>query len=354
MTRDFLQLTGIRYPIVQAPMLGVTTPEMVAAISEAGGLGSLPVGGLSPEKTEELIRQTRRLTTKPFAVNLFAHTLPPAPDLQPMKEFLDDLAGDLGVEVGAELPARHYTYADQTDVLLKENIRLISFTFGVPDDGTLARFKAAGVVLNGTATSVTEAEFLESRGVDVITVQGIEAGGHRGTFLSEEPLPQIGLMALLPAVVERVSRPVLAAGAISSGKAAYAALVLGAAGVQVGTLFVASHESKAIDAWKQQLQDARDTDTVLTRAFSGRWARGLRNEMQETIEKSGIPIPDYPYQNSLSTALRQEAQKRNDGRFTHLWAGQYPSKAPLEGSAVIFNRLLDELIAVESSPIVLS
>lgn len=347
MTHEFLRLSGVRYPIVQAPMLGVTTPEMVAAVAEAGGLGSLPVGGLSPEKTEELIRQTRKLTSKPFAVNLFAHRIPEMPELQAMREFLDDLAGDLGLAVSAELPARHYTYSDQIEVLVREQIRFVSFTFGVPDDEALNRLHENGAVLNGTATSLKEALYLDEKNVDIITVQGIEAGGHRGSFLEEEPLPQVGLMALLPTVADRIQRPVLAAGAISSGKAACAAMLLGAAGVQVGTLFVGSHESRAIAAWKEQLQRAVDTDTVLTRAFSGRWARGLRNEMQETIEASGIPIPDYPFQNSLSTALRQEAQRRGDGRFTNLWAGQNPFRAPMEPAAAIIRQLVEEMKSLE-------
>jgi len=339
-------LLKIDYPIIQAPMLGVTTPEMVAAISNAGGLGSLSVGGLSPQKTLELINKTKSLTTRPFAVNLFAHDIPPIniPEAGRMLDFLYNLAKDhnLDFEKPDVKALQFYSYKDQIDILINENIPVLSFTFGILDDDSIARLKANNTVLMGTATCVKEAVLLEQKGVDAITAQGIEAGGHRGSFILDEPLPQVGLMALLPQIANKVTLPILASGAINSGRIIKAAFNLGALGVQVGTCFIASDESAAIPSYKKALANTEDTATVLTRTYSGRWARGIKNEFIDLVTNSGIAIPDYPIQNSLTTALRSQAQKQDNNQFTNMWAGQSAAGAQQKSAADIFKQLVSE------------
>lgn len=346
------QLLGIQYPIVQAPMLGVTSPEMVAAVSNLGGLGSLPVGGLSPEKTLELIKKTKLLTDRPFAVNLFAHDIP-AIDIayaEKMAGYLQRLGLDNHLEFApTQIDAlKFHSYTEQIQILLDEQIPIVSFTFGVLTDEIVTTFKARGVVLIGTATCVKEAEFLEQKGMDVITAQGIEAGGHRGTFLTstDQPIPQIGSMSLIPQIVDHVSIPVLASGGIYDGRTIKASLILGAEGVQIGSAFIASQESVAIAAYKATLQNALDTDSVLTRSFSGRWARGLKNqfmvEMDAEVNRSGMTVPDYPIQNSLTAVFRSESQKQNNAQFTNLWAGQSASHAQTKSSGAIFSDLIEQ------------
>ena len=276
---NLTQLLDIQYPIVQAPMLGITTPEMVAAVSNNGGLGSLPVGGLSPEKTLELIRKTKTLTDKPFSVNLFAHDIKPVDTAQAtaMQEYLLKLGARYGLEFENPNPASFtfYSYKDLIDILITEDIKIVSFTFGILSSDTITKLKANSAVLIGTATSVKEAVLLEQAGIDAITAQGIEAGGHRGSFT--EPLPQVGLMALLPQMADAIKVPILASGAINDSRTMKAAFALGASGVQIGTAFITAHESLAIPSYKKRLQIATDTDSQLTNTFSGRWARGITN-----------------------------------------------------------------------------
>ncbi len=343
---ELTSLLKIDYPIVCAPMLGVTTPAMVAAIANAGGLGSLPVGGLSPGKTQTLIQQTKALTRKPFAVNLFAHPMPhiDSEEARKMQAFLEKLCAANGIiyeqqDIDA---LRFYSYMEQTAVLLSEDIPVVSFTFGVLSDEVIKAFKTKGVILNGTATTVREAKLLAEKGIDIITAQGVEAGGHRGTFLEEADYPQIGLMSLLPQIAAAVKGPVLAAGGIHDGNTIRAAFALGAEGVQVGTAFIACNESAAIPAYKKAVQNAADTDAVLTRAFSGRWARGLRNKLMTEVDASGLTIPEYPVQNSLTSLLRARAQQQDNKDFTNLWAGQSANKTEAAPAADIFRRLVSE------------
>lgn len=316
----------ITYPIIQAPMLGVTSPEMVAAVSNEGGLGSLPVGGLSPEVTCQLIQKTKSLTNKPFAVNLFAHSVPSYQDedMMAMRQLLLQLAVKKGYQLDvADLTGfQFYTYHDQLNILIQEKISIVSFTFGCLDTPSIELLKGNGCTLIGTATCVDEALFLQQEGIDMIAVQGIEGGGHRGTFLDDLPLPQVGLFSLLPQIKAAVSLPIIAAGGIYSPQTIRAAFELGANAIQVGTPFIGTDESAAIPSYKNRLKEAKDTDTALTRSFSGRWARGIRNELMTEIELAGISIPPYPFQNSLTVKLRKLAQQADDSDYTNLWAGQ--------------------------------
>ena len=351
---NLTEILKIDYPIVQAPMLGVTTPAMVAAIANNGALGSLPAGGLSPGKTLELVRKTKELTNKPFAVNLFAHT-PEVANIRQvtaMQDFLEKLAGEnkLVYQSQSVDTFHNYTYQEQIETLLAENIPVVSFTFGILDDESINALKANGTILIGTATTVREAKLLDEKGIDIITAQGIEAGGHRGTFLNDDPLPMIGLMALVPQIAKAVSKPILAAGAINDGATIRAAMLLGAKGVQIGTTFIPTEESAAKLSHKRALLNASEIDTVLTRAITGRWARGIRNELIKLVEQSGIEIPGYPTQLNLTSSLRQSAQKQDNKEFSSLWAGQSPSRSKeIKPVAIILAELIAQTEGVDKS-----
>jgi nitronate monooxygenase len=344
-------LLNITYPIVQAPMLGVTTPAMVAAVSNAGALGSLPVGGLSPERTRELIRSTKELTDQPFAVNLFAH--PPATtvnqeEVSGMQDFLAQLCKEHAMPYERQDVSnfRFYYYEDLIDVLLEEKIPVVSFTFGQLSDEVTSALKENHATLIGTATSVAEAKRLAQAGVDVITVQGIEAGGHRGTFLADEPLPQVGLSALLPQIADVTDLPLLATGGIFNGRTMKAAFSLGASGVQVGSVFIPAHESAASQAYKEAVLNSKDTDTILTQAFSGRWARGLKNGFMQLMNAQHISIPYYTIQNQLMAPIRGYAQQQGMTDFIAMWAGQSAGKAVRASTSEIMKGLVQQFKAI--------
>ncbi|PSL43378.1 nitroalkane oxidase [Chitinophaga niastensis] len=337
---------GITYPLIQAPMLGITTPAMVAAISNSGGLGSLPVGGLPPERVTALIREVKGLTQQPFAVNLFTYELPDFNNhkaFNDMQEFLQFLYGANRI-AAAPVAFKEVTlisYRDQLNAVMAAGIKLVSFTFGMPDAAAIALLKEHHTVLIGTATSVAEAEAIQAAGVDMVVAQGIEAGGHRGAFLSGE-LPQVGTMALVPQMVDRVRIPVIAAGGIMDGRGIAAARMLGAAGAQTGSIYLRSHESAAMPSHKAALADITDTDTHLTRAFSGRWARGLHNILMDEVDASGLTISDYPYQAALTQPISKVAKELDNPAFTAMWAGQAAGMAKAWSAADIFAELIRE------------
>jgi nitronate monooxygenase len=340
--KKLTEMLGIQYPVVQAPMLGVTSPEMVAAISNGGGLGSLPLGGLTAELARKLIRQTKELTDKPFAVNLFTYTIPAMgyETAEAMALFLKEICtvNDLAY-VKPDLDQLHFhSFEEQIPVLLEENIPIVSFTFGYPGDTAIAAFKSRGISLIGTVTSVEEAVLLAGKGIDMLTVQGIEAGGHRGSFLGET-VPMTGLFTLLPQIAEVVSTPLLAAGGIYDQRTIAAAHQLGASGVQIGSLFIAADESLASDLYKTSIIQASETGTLLTRAVTGRWMRALRNKLIDLVESSGQVIPEYPIQGSLTAPIRSLAQANAD--FLPMLAGQACSRAVKLPAAEILRKLVD-------------
>ncbi|HEY9257115.1 nitronate monooxygenase family protein [Chitinophaga sp.] len=337
---------GITYPLIQAPMLGITTPAMVAAVSNSGGLGSLPVGGLPPEKVTALIREVKGLTQQPFAVNLFTYEPASWHDrkvFDDMQEFLQFLCGANGLAAPPvnfdEVP--FYSWRSQLPALIAAGVKYVSFTFGMPDAEGFALLKEHKIWLMGTATSVEEAVALKAAGADAIIAQGIEAGGHRGSFLPGE-LPKIGTLALVPSVIDRVRIPVIAAGGIMDGRGVAAAKMLGAAAVQTGSIYLRANESAATPAHKAALAGITDTDTLLTRAFSGRWARGVRNTLITEVEASGLPISGYPYQDALTQPIRKVARELDNPAFINMWAGQAAGKARAWSTADIFAELVRE------------
>jgi nitronate monooxygenase len=317
-------LTGTRYPIVQAPMAGgLTTPELVAAVSEAGALGSIGAAVLSPDELRSAIQAVRQLTGQPFAVNLFAPL--PRPDfdraaIEAMNGVLARMRDELGLPPPAALPAPPtYTFADQLAVVAEERVPIFSFTFGLPP---LEQVKEAGCVVLGTATTAAEAEELVAHGVDVVVVQGFEAGGHRGTFRASFERSLVGGLALLPQVVDRVTVPVIYAGGVMDGRGIVAALALGADGVQLGTAFLGCPESGTPDAYRRALTEAKDDSSVLTAVYTGRPARVLHAPYVDVVESSGVEVLPYPLQALVAMDIRTAAVEQGRADLLFALAGQ--------------------------------
>lgn len=318
---------GVEYPLIQAPMFGVSTTQMVAAAAQAGCLGSLALGDLSADETIKLIRETKGLTTQPFIANIFVHQIPEITDglrekFIKTKHFLEGLAKDNGIEVNLpnleDIKVR--SYHEQVDAIIGEGCKILSFTFGNLDDESIQKAKENGVILIGTCTSVKEALILEESGIDLICVQGTEAGGHRGTF-DPEHISQIGGLSLLSQVYDHVKVPLIYAGGIYGAKTLQAVKDLGAEGFQVGNLLLASKESSLQPFEKGKLRRVKEEEIVLTKSFSGRYARGVKNKYIEVVEDSEYILP-YPYQNKLTNALRKAAKDQQNLDFVGIWVGQ--------------------------------
>ncbi|PTT15592.1 nitronate monooxygenase, partial [Flavobacterium sp. HMWF030] len=296
---EITNLLDIQYPIVQSPMFGVTTPQMTAATSNLGCLGSLALADLDSDNCVRLINETQKLTDKPFAVNIFVNQIPQIDDTLTQqyyktKNYIEKLANENGIEVVLpELNTINFTdYHDQIDAIINKKCKILSFIFGCLDDESIAHLKRNNVVLIGTCTSIDEAKILSEKGIDIISVQGIEAGGHRGSF---EPnnIPEIGGLSLLSQIAENVKNPLIYAGGIYNAKTLLAAKTLGAKGFQVGSLLLGSTESALKPFEKNRLKLVKEDEIMLTKSFSGRYARGIKNKFIETIENSDYVLP-YP------------------------------------------------------------
>ncbi len=324
---NITELLTIEYPIIQAPMFGVATPEMVAATSKAKCLGSLPLADLSADKCAERIRETKKLTNKIFAVNIFAHKIPNVTNelnrkFIKIKRFLEDLANkhNLKVEYPNIEDLELNGYHEQIEAIIAENCKILSFTFGNLDKQSIEKLKENGIILIGTCTSVNEAIILENAGIDIICVQGIEAGGHRGSFTPNNIL-KIGGLSLLAKVSENVKVPIIYAGGIYNEKTLLASKTLGASGFQIGSLLLGSKESALKKFQKERLRQVKEADLVLTNSFSGRYARGIKNIFTETIDNSEYVLP-YPYQNKLTRELRNVSKANQNLEFINIWLGQ--------------------------------
>lgn len=324
-TDELRAMLGIEHPIIQAPMAGGgSTPTLVAAVSNAGGLGTLGCAYSTPEQIAEMIAAVRRLTDRPFGVNLFADGGEPdqGTDPAPMLAILARHHEALGLPAPSLPPVAGIPLAAQLDAILAARAPVFSFTFGIPDGDALARLRGQGAVVMGTATTVAEARRLVAAGVDVVVAQGSEAGAHRGTFIGPFAAAMVGNLALVPQVADAVPVPVVAAGGIMDGRGIVAAQALGASGVQLGTAFLTCPEAGIPAAYKAAIRAAQAEETALTRAFSGRPARGIVNDfLREVGEQDGAILP-YPLQNALTRPLRNAAALRGDTRYLSLWAGQ--------------------------------
>jgi len=328
------EMLGLPHPIIQAPLAGGgDTPALVAAVCDAGGLGSIGATYLSPHQITATCAAVRARTDRPFGINLFV----------PEGSLPDDIATGAAMarvapfyeELGLPRPeppslvARDFDA--QLDAALGGGASLFSFTFGMLPVSALRKVQTRGLTLAGTATTVDEAIALDRAGIDIVVAQGSEAGGHRGSFA--EPVDaaafergMIGTLALVPQIVDAVRVPVVASGGIMDGRGIAAALALGASGAQLGTAFLTCEEAGVPDAYKQAIMDAHEDQTRMTRAFSGRPARGIVNRFMREVEAPWWPqqfsILPFPLQNALTRPLRAAAAKQGRAEFLSLWAGQ--------------------------------
>lgn len=328
---------NIKYPIIQAGMAGgVTTPELVAAVSNTGGLGTLGAGYMNPEQMRESIRKIKQLTDEPFSVNLF---IPENPDvseeeIEKANEWLRPFRDELNISEKSEVKNTGTSlFEKQVEIILEEQVPICSFTFGLPFKETVQQLKKKNIVLIGTATTVSEAIANEEIGMDMVVVQGSEAGGHRGTFMGSFDDSMIGTMALVPQTVDHVDIPVIAAGGIMDGRGVMAAMILGATAVQMGTAFVTSLESGAKEPHKEAILNSFEEQTVMTSAFSGKPARGIRNEFITIMGKHETELPEYPIQNTLTNTIRREASRQNKSEWMSLWCGQNPRQSKQQSAS---------------------
>ncbi len=314
---------GVEWPLLQAPMGGgITTPELVAAVCNAGGMGSFAGAYLTADEIGRQAAAARKLTSKPFHINLFApFSAPQGPDAAPLLAPLGRFHQRLGLPP-PEIPRTGLpSFASQVEAALSAKPRVFSFAFGIPERAVIDAAKSRGCLVAGTACSVAEARKLEAAGVDLIFAQGAEAGGQRGTFGPAHQVSLVGTFALVPQVVDAVSVPVVAAGGIMDGRGVAAVRVLGASGASLGTAFLTSRESGAAAAYKAAVRAAGDESTRITRALSGRSGRAIANELTDELDATGAVQP-FPAQHFATSPVRGAAAKRGDASMMSLWAGQ--------------------------------
>jgi nitronate monooxygenase len=320
------QLLRTDLPIIQAPMAGVQVSAMAIAVSNAGGLGSLPCAMLTPDAMRKELDAIKAATGKPYNVNFFCHT-PPPPNAEREAAWRKALAPyfkELGIDPAsiAAGPGRAPFTAEAADVLESYKPRVVSFHFGLPSPELLARVRSWGSKILSSATTVDEARWLEARGVDAVIAQGVEAGGHRGNFLSDGITTQVGTFALLPQVVRAVKLPVIAAGGIADAAGVAAAMALGAAGVQVGTAYLLCPEATTSKVHRAALKSEVAHVTALTNVFTGRPARGIVNRFMQELGPINAAAPAFPLATTAIAPLRAKAEAQGKGDFSPLWSGQ--------------------------------
>ncbi|CAM5783444.1 NAD(P)H-dependent flavin oxidoreductase [Rhizobacter fulvus] len=320
---------GTDLPVIQAPMAGVQTSALAIAVCNAGGLGSLPCAMLSPEQMRAELAAIRAQTDRPFNVNFFCHTPPAidAPREAAWRKTLTPYYAELGIDpatVGAGAGRAPFDAA-YADVLAEFRPPVVSFHFGLPPADALARVRAWGATVLASATTVAEARWLEAHGVDAVIAQGVEAGGHRGNFLSDDLTTQLGTFALLPRIVAAVRVPVIAAGAIADAAGVAAARALGASAVQVGTAYLLCPEATTSALHRAALQSPQAEHTALTNLFTGRPARGIVNRLMRELGPINAAAPAFPLGTAAIAPLRAAAERAGSGDFSPLWSGQNPS-----------------------------
>ena len=323
---DLRQLLGTELPLIQAPMAGVQGAALAIAVSEAGGLGSLPAAMLSPEALRKALQALRAGTERAFNVNFFCHQNP-APSAEREAAWRSQLApyyAELGLEPqaapagGGRLPFS----AQAAELLDQFKPAVVSFHFGLPAPDLLARLRSWGARILSTATTLDEARWLEAQGVDAVIAQGLEAGGHRGMFLSDDLASQVGTLALVPQLVRALRVPVIAAGGIADACGVAAVMALGAAGAQVGTAYLLCSEASTSALHRAALQAEAMPLTALTNVFSGRPARGIVNRAMQELGPLCDAAPDFPLAAMAMAPLRAAAEARGSADFSPLWSGQ--------------------------------
>src|SRR5580693_4916763 len=340
---------GLQYPIIQGPLGGLSSQRLTAAVSNYGGLGSFGAHGLMPEAIRKVIREIKALTTKPFAMNLWVSMEDEGAltsteeafhrSLSPLAKHIENVGGDKP----SYRPYEPIRFEDQVQILLDEGIFAFSFIYGIPSKQILDEFRRNGIVLIGTATTVDEAIALEQAGVDVVAASGFEAGGHRGSFLQPSEDSLTGTMALVPQVVDAVSLPVVAAGGIGDARGIVAAFALGAEGVQMGTAFLACEESGANTHHRKALLSGQAKQTALTRGFTGRLARGIKNRLLDELNQDNIEILPYPLQRALVRHLSIPVEKAGRPELLPLWAGQSANLSRIADVRILLDTLVREI-----------
>jgi len=343
---DLLDLFNIELPIVQAPMAGCNGAELAAAVSAAGGLGSLPCAMLSIDEIKSEMEYIRSATSEPFNINYFCHqeSKIDSRSIQRWRNCLAPYYHEFGLEFQPEYNKASRQPFDEAACELVEDLKppVISFHFGLPPENLFQRVKSIGCKIMSTTTTVAEAIWLVDKGVDAIIAQGLEAGGHRGMFLSEELSSQVGTMALVAQISKAVNVPVIAAGGIADGRGIAAAFALGAAGAQIGTAYMLCPEAKTSALHRAALASARDDNTALTNLFSGRPARGIVNRLMREQGPISADPPVFPFASVDLAPLRTKAEAQSITDFTPLWAGQAASLARALPAAQLTQDLVDE------------
>jgi nitronate monooxygenase len=323
------EVLGTELPLIQAPMAGVQDSALALAVSSAGGLGSLPCAMLDTETLRAELAAMRSATDRPVNVNFFCHKAPkPDPERESRwRKLLEPYLDEYGISIEdipagpARVPFGH----EMADVLEEFRPPIVSFHFGLPGSDLVARVKAWGATVLASATTVEEARWLETQGADGIIAQGLEAGGHRGMFLSMDLTTQMGTLALVPQIVRHVTVPVIAAGGIADAQVVAAALSLGATAVQVGTAYLLCPETKTTSLHRAALKSDAARHTAVTNLFSGRPARGIVNRVIREIGPISGTAPEFPLAAAAISALRQRAEARGSADFSPLWSGQNAS-----------------------------
>jgi nitronate monooxygenase len=339
-----MALAFLDLPIVLAPMGGAADVALIAAVSNAGAFGILPCAYLTPQQIDAQIQELRRATDRPLGVNLFVERQPYEPDISKTlhaHERLRSYREELGIPHPAQPAAPPEQYAAQIEAVLNAKPTVFTFTFGIPEPEIMQRFRRAGIFTMGTATTVPEARALANAGVDGIFAQGSEAGAHRGTFLAPVNESLVGTLALVPQIVDATKLPVFAAGGIGDGRGVAAVLALGATAAAIGTSFLLARESPISKAYRDALRSERSSHTILTRAFSGRTARGVPNRITAEV-RDPEDIAPYPFQNAMTRDIRNAAGAQGRSEFLSLWAGQAAALAQELPAADIVANIMQE------------
>ncbi|WP_053129669.1 nitronate monooxygenase family protein [Pseudomonas sp. MIACH] len=317
-----LDMLGIDVPIIQAPMAGATTAAMVIAVNNAGALGSMPAAALTIDQLREALTTIRQASSRPINVNFFCHQPPAADEARDKrwKALLEPYYRELGADFEAPTPVSNRAPFNEAACQVVEAFRpeVVSFHFGLPEKSLLERVKATGAKVLSSATTVEEAIWLEQHGCDAIIAMGIEAGGHRGLFLSDDLNTQIGLFALLPQIVDAVSVPVIAAGGIGDARGIVAAFALGASAVQIGTAYLFTPEANITASHHHALHNAQASETALTNLFTGRPARGIVNRVMRDLGAINPAAPAFPTSGGALIPLKA----KDEAGFSNLWSGQ--------------------------------
>lgn len=339
----FLDLVAVQHPIIAAPMAGAAGVELCVAAIDGGALGSLPCALLSPDEVRQQAGEVRARAPGPLNLNFFCHPMPSEVDDSHWRRLLRPYHEEYHAQAGSSGPLRLPFDEQMCAVVTDIRPEVVSFHFGLPGEALLAKVKATGAVIMSSATTLDEALWLERRGVDAIIAQGFEAGGHTGRFLGSDPAEAMGLFALLPQMVDLVHVPVIAAGAIGDGRAIAAAFILGASGVQLGTVYLHTPEALINDAHRAKLKTGR---TVFTNLLTGGLARGLRGRLVDELGPVRTEVPPYPLASGALSPIRAAAERLGNYEFGPMWAGQSAAVGHALRASELTRKIAEDALAI--------